>query len=274
MAIENALGSGLGLLNKKAVITGGAVNIGAAISRRLAELGVVTAIVYNYSSSAADKLVAEIEEVGGTAAAFQADVADAVSMAELFAGIEEDPRFGRVDIMVNNSGIFSMSEQTDLSAEEWQRLFNINTMGVFLGAREAAKLMKSQPALDGEASRGVIINMASINALHPGFGQTVHYDATKGAVHAFTRSFAAELGPHSVRVNAVAPGLVDSEGLRDTAGPLAEMVEGRNPLSLVDGSSPLVKASDVANAVVFLSSSLAAAVTGETLVVDRGYLLT
>lgn len=267
-------GKVLKLAGKTAVITGGAVNIGGAISRALAGYGVKTVIVYNSSSAAADELAAEIIQGGGTAAAFQANVADERSVEKLFKRIEDDGRFGRVDIMINNSGIFSMSEQTELPAEEWQRLFNINTLGTFLGAREAAKLMKRQSLPEGEIYRGVIINIASINALHPGFGQTVHYDASKGAVYAFTRSLAAELGSHGVRVNAVAPGLVDSGELRATAEPLALMVEGRNPLLGADGTSRLVTAADVADTIIYLASGLASAVTGETIVVDRGYLLT
>ena len=268
------LGGCLGLAGKTAVISGGAVNIGGAISRALASYGVKTVIVYNSSSDSADSLVEEISAAGGTAAAFQADVSDEQSVEALFSRVEGDKRFGRIDIMVNNSGIFSMSDQTKLPAAEWQRLFNVNTLGTFLCAREAAKLMKKQQPGQDETYRGAIINIASINALHPGFGSTVHYDATKGAVYAFTRSLAAELGPSGIRVNAVAPGLVDSEGLRETAAPLAEMVEGRNPLLGADGSRKLVAASDVADTVVYLASRLASAVTGETVVVDRGYLLT
>ena len=264
----------LGLAGKTAVITGGAVNIGGAVSRMLASCGVKTAIVYNSSSEAAERLSEDICVAGGIAAAFRADVADEKAVEALFKRIAQDERFGRVDIMVNNSGIFSSSEQTELPAEEWQRVFNINALGTFLCAREAAKLMKHQAPPAGEAFRGVIINMASINAIHPGFGGTVHYDASKGAVDAFTRSLAAELGPYAIRVNAVAPGLVDSAGLREYAAPLAEMVEGRNPLLEADGSRGLVKAQDVANTIVYLSSRLASAVTGQTIVVDRGYLLT
>ena len=121
---------------------------------------------------------------------------------------------------------------------------------------------------------GAIINIASINAIHPGFGNTAHYDATKGAVYAYTRSLAAELAPQGIRVNAIAPGLVESDGLRREAAALAETVEKRNPLKLPSGTATLVEAGNVADAAVFLASNLASAVTGETLVVDRGYLLT
>lgn len=274
--IQNNLqfGESLGLSGKTAVITGGAVNIGRAITLRFASLGVKTVIIYNSSSSDALDLSKDINFSGGTAYLFKADISDEDEVEALFSKIEKDDRFGRVDIMVNNSGIFSMSEQTELSAAEWQRLFNVNTLGTFLCSREAARLMKRQELREQQKDRGVIINIASINALHPGFGKTVHYDASKGAVYTFTRSLAAELGVFGIRVNAVAPGLVDSEGLRNDAGPLAEMVEKRNPLVSAEGARALVTAENVADTVVYLASNLAAAVTGETAVVDRGYLLT
>ena len=267
-------GTSLGLAGKTAVITGGAVNIGRAVTLKLASLGVKTIIVYNSSTAEALELSKDINFSGGTAYILQADISDENEVESLFNRIKEDERFGKVDIMVNNSGIFSISEQTDLPASEWQRLFNINTMGTFLCSREAAKLMKQQESSSQQRFRGVIINIASINALHPGFGRTVHYDATKGAVYSFTRSLAAELGVYGIRVNAVAPGLVDSEALRSESGALAETVEKRNPLLTADGKQALVTAADVADTVVYLSSDLASAVTGETVVVDRGYLLT
>lgn len=266
-------GNWLGLNGKTAVITGGAVNIGRAVCLKLASLGVSAAIVYNSSSQAAEKLAEEIRSAGGKASAFQADVSSEKQVEELFEAVMDAPDFGRVDIMVNNSGIFSMSDQVDLPAAEWQKLFNINAMGTFLCSREAAKIMKLQKPAGGSPFRGVIVNIASINAFHPGFGRTVHYDATKGAVNAFSKSLAAELGPSGIRVNAVAPGLVDSYDLRKNAAGLADMVSARNPYADADGSRPLVSAENVADAIAFLASDMASAVTGETLVVDRGYLL-
>ena len=187
-------GENLGISGKTAVISGGAVNIGRAISLKLATLGVKVVLVYNSSSAPALELSKAINFAGGTAAAFQADVGDEIQVEALFQSIEKDDRFGRVDLMINNSGVFGISEQTDLPAEEWQRIFNINALGTFLCSREAAKMMKKQELAEDGSSRGVIVNIASINAVHPGFGGTVHYDATKGAVLSFTRSLAAELG--------------------------------------------------------------------------------
>ena len=267
------MGAGLGLAGKTAVVTGGAVNIGRAISLKLSVLGVKVVVVYNSSSGPALELCKEINNSGGTASAFQADVSDEQSVAALFKSVVKDDRFGRIDIMVNNSGVFSIYGQTELPAEEWRKIFDINSMGTFLCSREAARLMKVQEPYGNCRQKGCIINIASINALHPGFGGTVHYDATKGAVYAFTRSLAAELGPAAIRVNAVAPGLVDSEELRKNSAELAGMVEKRSPLGDAGRADIMVKAEDVANTVVYLASDLSSAVTGETVVVDRGYLL-
>jgi len=261
----------LGLTGQTAVISGGAVNIGKAISLRFAGAGAKTVIIYNSSSGPADELVSEIEAFGGTAAAFKADVSDERQVKILFEQIASDIRFGGVDIMVNNSGIFSMSRQAELPSDEWQKVFDVNVKGLFHCCREAARRMHGPNS--GKGHRGVIVNIASINAFHPGFGLTAHYDATKGAVVAYTKSLAAELGAEGIRVNAVAPGLVDSDSLRNYSAELAARVEQRNPLKAAGGENRLVSADDIAGAAVFLASDMAESITGETLVVDRGYLL-
>ena len=262
----------LGLEGKTVVVSGGAVNIGRAVSRTFARAGASVAVIYNSSSGPAGELVTEITAEGGTAAAFRADISSEEEVAEVFGAIAGDSRFGGIDVLVNNSGVFSLGLQTELSADEWQRIFDINVKGLFLCSREAARKMKAQAGRGAEA--GCIVNVASINAIHPGFGMTAHYDATKGAVAAYTRSLAAELGADGIRVNAVAPGLVESEGLRENAPDLAGTVEVRNPLKTGGGECSLVHAEDVADAAVFLASKMARSITGELLVVDRGYLLT
>ncbi len=260
------------LKGKTAVITGGAVNIGNAVSRRLAYSGASVAVVYNSSAHSADKLVSELRNAGCIAKAFKADISNEVQVVRLFKEISDDPDFDTVDILVNNSGVLSVLPQEELSADEWDRVFAVNTRGLFLCSREAAKIMKANKA-SSCAQRGSIINIASINALHPGFGNTAHYDATKGAVAAYTASLAAELGPSGIRVNAVAPGLVESDALREGSSELAEMVEARNPLKCADGSSRLVTGEDIASTVLFLASGASASITGGIITVDRGYLL-
>lgn len=244
------------LEGKRAVIMGGAVNIGRALSKSLAAAGAETAVVYRSSKAKAESCIAEITAEGGKARGFQCDISSEASVIELYQRIQES--MGSPDIVVNNSGILSLSSQSELSVEQWDKIFSVNARGVFLSCREAAKRMNAGSRL---------INIASINALHPGFGGSAHYDATKGAVAAYSRSLAAELGPKGIRVNAVAPGLIDTEEMRSRAGELAKEVEKRSP------SGRLSKAEDIAAAVLFLASRAAENINGEILIVDGGYLL-
>lgn len=263
-----------GLAGKTAVITGGAGNLGGAMSRRLGAAGVNIALVYQNSETAAEDAVRSINASGGTAAAYRADVSDEDAVVKLFAAVEADERFAGVDILINNSAVFSVRGQGELAAAEWERTFAVNTLGIFLCSREAAAMMKRKRSPEKSGCRGVIINISSTNALHPGFGGTAHYDASKGAVSAYTRSLAAELGPSGIRVNAVAPGLIDSPGLRSGASELAEDVARRSPLADSRGGKHLVSAEDASDAVMYLASDMASSVTGEVLVIDRGFLLT
>ena len=272
--MDSRFGEAVGLAGKRAVITGGAGNLGGVMCRRLGAAGVKIALVYRSSGEAAAEVVEEINASGGTAAAFGADVSDEDAVVRLFAEVGSDERFGGVDILINNSALFSVCEQSGLAAAEWERIFAANALGTFLCSREAAKMMQREKSPKKFRCRGTIINISSTNALHPGFGGTAHYDASKGAVTAYTRSLAAELGPAGIRVNAVAPGLIDSAGLRRGASSLAEDVERRSPLADSQGAKHLVSAADAADAVMFLASDLAGSITGEVLVVDRGYLLT
>ena len=244
------------LKDRTALVTGGAVNIGRGIVEALMEAGAQVGIGYHSHGEDARALAESLEEM---AHAVAIDVCSEDSITTAIADVEA--RFGGLDILVNNAGIFSLLPQSELSAEEWDRIFQVNSRGVFLGSKIGASAMRKRGA-------GAIVNIASINGFHPGFGNTAHYDASKGAVVAYTRSLAAELAPDGIRVNGIAPGLVDSPGLREFFPDLATMVEDRTP------SKKLTTAKDVAQTVVFLVSSAAQQVTGETLVVDGGYLLT
>jgi 3-oxoacyl-[acyl-carrier protein] reductase len=251
------------LVGKRALVTGGSGNLGSGISYALARAGASVAISYmgNSSRDRAEKTVKKLRqyEAGVEAEAFQADLRKEEDVQNLLRQVVG--KFGGLDILVNNSGVFSQSLQEKLSLDSWREVFDINVQGLFLCSREAVPFLR-------KAEGGVIINIASINALHPGFGETAHYDASKGAVSAYTRSLAAEIAKEGIRVNAVAPGLIDSAGLRASAKELAEMYESRAPLGR------LVTRENVGNTVVFLSSDAASAITGEILTIDCGYLLT
>jgi len=245
---------------KVALVSGGAVGIGRAISLRLAEAGAKLAVIYNAHYREAISLGGEFESMNVEHLLLKANLQDEGNIIDAVENTID--HFGKIDILVNNAGIFSLASQTELNSSEWDNVFDVNIKGMFLLTREVLKTMTAKN--DGSA----IINIASINALHPGFGNTAHYDASKGAVVAYTRSLAAELAKRGIRVNAVAPGLVDSENLRTVAAELAEMVQARTPLN------KLTSAQDVANTVLFLASKASAQITGDVIVVDGGYLLT
>ncbi len=247
------------LKGKTAVVTGGAVNIGRAVSMRLAGAGANVAVIFNHSTDQAKLLEEEFAQYPTASRFINCDITNENAVKNTFSKIHE--HYGGVDVLVNNAGIFGLSLQEDLDEVGWDAVFELNTKGVFFCSREAIKMMKTNKG-------GNIINMASINGLHPGFGKTAHYDATKGAVIAYTRSLAAEVADYKIRVNAVAPGLVDSDGLRKVAPELAKNVKKRTPLKKIATHE------DVANAVLFLACEASSHITGETLVVDGGYLLT
>ena len=248
------------LSGEVAMVTGGAVNIGRGIVRKLAAAGADVVIAYNCSAGPAEELAAEIEGAGGDVLTVCVDVRDGDQVRDMVDATVE--AFGRLDVLVNNAGIFTVSPQVDLSIEGWDMVFDTNLRGLFLCTRAAAAHMIAR------GGGGRIVNIASTNGIHPGFGGTAHYDASKGGVIAYTRSLAAELAAHRIRVNAVGPGLIDSPGLRADAAELAEMVEQRMPLKRLGTPD------DIGNAVLFLSTRASDWITGQTLFVEGGYLLT
>jgi len=247
------------LKEKVAIVTGGAVNIGRAISETLALAGAKVAVIYHHSREEAASLSQDYQQAGIEHFTFQADISDENQVVKMVGAVNE--HFGKIDVLVNNAGIFNLSLQHELNVKGWDSVFDLNMKGLFLCTREVLKnMMKS-------AEGGVIVNIASINGMHPGFGKTAHYDATKGGLIAYTRSLATEVASHGIRVVAVAPGLVDSDNLRKYAPQLAEMAERRTPLKKI------AQPEDVANAVLFLASKAASHITGEIVTVDGGYLL-
>ncbi len=248
------------LSGQVAIVTGGAVNIGRGIVRKLAAAGADVVIAYNCSAAPAEELAAEIDGQDGRALPVCVDVRNEGQVRDM---VQTTVRhFGRIDMLVNNAGIFTVSPQGELSVEDWDAVFDTNLTGLFFCSRAAAAQMVAQ----GDGGR--IVNIASTNAVHPGFGGTAHYDASKGGVIAYTKSLAAELAPHRIRVNAVGPGLIDSPGLRSNALELAQMVEERTPLKRLGTPD------DIGNCVLFLASRASDWITGQTLFVEGGYLLT
>ena len=242
------------LENKGAIVTGGSIGIGAAIALDLARNGANVAINYRKHADEANKIVDEIKKMGQKGLAVQADVsnyADADKMVQ--AALKE---FGSLDILVNNAGINQDAVIWKMTPEQWDSVMDINLKGCFNYIRSIAGIFKTQ-------NHGKIVNITSINGLRGKFGQS-NYSASKAGIIGLTKSVARELGRFSVNVNAVAPGLIETdmvinapEDVKQKA--LAEIVLGR-----------IGKPEEVAWVVSFLCSDKARHLTGEVIKVDGG----
>ena len=244
------------LSGKTAVVTGASKGIGADIAKGLAREG--AAVVVNYASSreGADKVVAQIVAGGGKAIAVQADVSKPDDITRLFA--EAKAAFGTIDILVNNAGVYQFAPLDGVTADEFHRQFNINVLGLLLATQEAARHFGP----DG----GSVINISSgVTSLN--MPETSIYTATKASVDAITRVLAQELGPRTIRVNAINPGVVETEGVHDMG------ILGTDFEAALISQTPLGRTgqpSDITPVAVFLASADAGWVTGETIVVSGG----
>ena len=244
------------LAGKVAVVTGASKGIGASIARHLAAEG--AAVVVNYASSreAAEKVVAEIQGSGGKALAVHGDLSRPDDVSRLFA--ETKSAFGKVDILVNNAGIYSFATLDQIDADHFRRQFDLNVLGLLLATKEAVALFPE--------SGGSVINISSVVSTGRFPGAAV-YSGTKGAVDAITRSLAAELGPRGIRVNAINPGMVETEGVHSAGiaeSDMRKQIEATTPLGRIG------QPQDIATAAVFLASADSSWITGETLVISGG----
>jgi 3-oxoacyl-[acyl-carrier protein] reductase len=244
------------LEGKVALVTGASKGIGAAIAKQLASEGASVVVNYVSSKEGADRVVAEIKKKGGKAVGIQADVAKPADIERLLS--ETKKHFGKLDILVNNAGVYEFSPLDGVSPEHFNRQFDLNVRGLLLTSREAAKY------IDGDG--GSIINISSVvSSLNPPNASV--YGATKAAVDSITKSLAKELGPRKIRVNAINPGMVITEGT-DSAG-----ITGSDWQKQVEADTPLGRIGqpeDIAPAAVFFASKDAAWITGETLVIAGG----
>jgi 3-oxoacyl-[acyl-carrier protein] reductase len=245
------------LAGKIAVVTGASKGIGAAIAKHLAAEGASVVVNYASSKAGADKVVAAIIGAGGNAVAVQGDVAKKADIDRLF--IETKRAFGHVDILVNNAGIYEFAPLEQITEEHFHKQFNLNVLGLLLTTQEAIKYFN--PA------GGSVVNLSSVvSTLAPAYGSV--YSATKGAVDVITVSLAKELGARNIRVNAVRPGLVETEGTHTagfTTGDFHDNYVKNAPLGRIG------QPQDIATAVTFLASSESSWVTGETLLVSGGH---
>jgi 3-oxoacyl-[acyl-carrier protein] reductase len=239
------------LSGKVALVTGASKGIGAAIAKQLAAAGASVAVNYASSRAGADKVVAEITAAGGKAVAVQGDVSKPADIVRFVA--ETKAAFGKIDVLVNNAGIYEFAPLEAITPEHYHRQFNVNVLGLLLTTQEAVKLFP--------ATGGSIINIGSVvSSITP--PASAVYTATKGAVDAITGVLSKELGPKHIRVNALNPGMVETEGAH-TAGFIGSDFEkgavAQTPLGRIG------QPNDIASIAVFLASDASGWLTGEQL---------
>ena len=243
------------LAGKVAVVTGASKGIGAAISKALAAEGASVVVNYASSKTGADAVVAAIKEAGGKAVAVRGDVSKAADAKGIVAGAIA--AFGRLDILVNNSGVYAFSPIEQVNEDQFHQMFNVNVLGL---------LLVTQAAVEHLGEGASIINIGSgVTSLTPAASSV--YTATKGAVDAITGVLSRELGPRKIRVNSINPGIVDTEGTQSAGFIGSDFEKG------LIGQTPLGRAGkpqDIAAVAVFLASADSAWVTGEKLIVGGG----
>lgn len=245
------------LTDKTAVVTGGSRGIGRAIAVSLAAEGAKVAVIYAGNAAAAEETLSLIKEQGGEAVAMQCDVADDAAVSDMINAVKE--QFGSVDILVNNAGITRDGLLMRMKEGDWQAVLDTNLTGVFHCTKAVTKLMMKQRS-------GAIINITSVVGQTGNAGQA-NYAAAKAGMIGFTKSVAKELASRGIRVNAVAPGCIDTDMTAVLSDAVKEDMLKSIPLGRV------AQPEEVAKAVVFLASGNASYITGQVLNVDGGMVM-
>jgi len=257
----------ISLKDKRAIVTGGAKGLGLAISYRLAEAGAAV-VVADINDKEARRATESISEKGFKALPVKCDVSqeeDVTKMVETAAG-----QMGGIDILVNNAGIFPRISLPDMTVDDFDKVISVNLRGTFLCSREVGKLLIEQ------RTGGSIINLASIDAVHPSEKGMSAYDASKGAVLSLTKSLALELGQYDIRVNAIAPGGILTESLASLVTTDSPTAEGKAQLKKFMARMVLGRmgrADEIARVVLFLASEMSSYITGTLITADGGYLI-
>jgi 3-oxoacyl-[acyl-carrier protein] reductase len=246
---------GNNLQGKVALVTGASKGIGAAIARELGGRGASVAVNYSGSKAGADKVVAEIKAAGGNAIAVQANLADTESIGPLIQKVAKE--LGPIDILVNNAGIYEFGPLEQINPEHFHKLFNLNVLGLLLVTQAA--VAQFNPA------GGSIINIGSVAAKGVPGGSV--YSATKGAVDSATLALAKELGPRKIRVNALNPGMVETEGVHAAGfigSDFQKKTEAETPLGRIG------QPGDIAGVAAFLASDESFWLTGQAIEASGG----
>lgn len=247
------------LNGKNAIVTGGSRGIGREVCRKLARVGVRVAIGYRSREAEARELREEIKASGGEAISVQGDVRQRETFEKLFQQTREE--LGPIDIVVGNAGIWKRAPIDEMREEDWQETIDVNLKSIYLLCHYAARDMKSR-----RSGNIILMGSASGQCGEPFYS---HYAASKGAIHAFTKALAAELGPEGIRVNCVAPGWVETDMTADSfSNP-----NFRNAVRKATPLRQIASAEQIASAVLFLASDLSSHVHGEILNVNGGSVL-
>lgn len=242
------------LANKVALVTGASRGIGRGIAEQYAREGAKVAIVYNQSKGPAEELAESIRSAGGEATTYQHDVRDASGPATIVEKIVES--WGGLDILVNSAGITRDGLFLQLSDEDWNDVISTNLNGTFYFCRAAGRQMMSKRS-------GSIINISSVAAQHSNKGQS-NYAASKAGIEALTRTLAAELAGRKVRVNAIAPGFIETDMTESVRAKAGDVIKSAIPMKRYG------QPADIAAAAVYLASEESSYVTGQVLIVDGG----
>jgi 2-deoxy-D-gluconate 3-dehydrogenase len=253
----------LNLTGKVAIVTGGAKGIGYGISSRLAEAG-AKVLLADLDGETAQKMAQELTAKGWTAAAYQVDVSVEDQVEAMIKSAVD--QFGSLDILVNNAGIFPNMPLTQLTTDDFEKVIHVNLRSVFLTTKHAAEIMKPQGG-------GKIINVTSIDAIHPSMVGLAHYDASKHGVWGFTKNVALELAEHKIWVNAIAPGGIATPGVAALQGSGPANPAAINAFMAKIPMHRMGEPDEIGKVALFLASDMSSYMTGEQIVVDGGALL-
>ncbi|HSX08202.1 MAG TPA: SDR family NAD(P)-dependent oxidoreductase [Candidatus Saccharimonadales bacterium] len=254
----------LDLTGKAAIVTGGGKGIGKGIAYRLAEAG-AKVLIADLDEAAAGETVQELTQKGWKAAAIKTDVSNEADVERMANACRE--QFGAIDILVNNAGIYPPVPVMEMSEEQFEKVMHVNLRSVFLTTKHAASAMRQT------GNGGRIINITSIDALHPTMVGLAHYDASKHGLWGFTKNSALELSKDKIWVNAIAPGGIQ------TPGAAAMQADGPSDPKVIEAFMAKIpmhrmgEPDEIGKVALFLASDMASYMTGEQIVVDGGVLL-